>query len=173
MCPNWCQNDLYITGPEEEIEKFLDAIRVRDDEATDGERFQLLSALYPTPSELVNEYSPFGTEEERQARIEKYGFEDWYDWRISHWGTKWPEASLELDHEPEYITAIFDTAWAPPLKALEKISKDFPALNFEISFEEWGIGFAGTYEFENGKIIMQEDHKLQFDEEGLPIFEDE
>ena len=39
---------------------------------------------------------------------QKYGTSSWYDWRISHWGSKWTAYRTEL---VEDNTIEFNTAW--------------------------------------------------------------
>ena len=54
----------------------------------------------------------------------KYGFTDWYGWRIKNWGTKWNALKTEIISDDE-IT--FETAWSaltPILKMLAKMNPD-------------------------------------------------
>ena len=73
---------------------------------------------------------------------------------IDAWGTKW-----DLD-EPDQLrvarelldvsTAYFDTAWSPPIAALEKLSAMFPDDSFGLTYCEPGNSFAGNATFEAG-----------------------
>lgn len=60
---------------------------------------------------------------------QKFGFPDWYDWRINHWGTKWnavcEEEDAAMDGLPE-----FRTAWNMPEGWLRTLAKhvDFTLL---------------------------------------------
>ena len=85
---------------------------------------------------FLNNFYPLPKEEE----------ENWYDWRVNYWGTKW---DLDIDiqiNEDDCILLSFDSAWAPPTAWLDKVSYDFPELHFILNFEEGGVGFKGTYE---------------------------
>ena len=47
--------------------------------------------------------------------LEKYGFQDWYNWSIHNWGTKWDACNSHIESDDEdYIFITFDTAWSPP-----------------------------------------------------------
>ena len=45
--------------------------------------------------------------------------ENWYDWRVEHWGTKWEvnEPDFELQDDGTRIEGYFLTAYSPPLEA--------------------------------------------------------
>ena len=56
---------------------------------------------------------------ERQSEILKktYGADNWYDWRLMNWGTKWgiDGESIHFYHEDDKsIQLNFSTAWSPP-----------------------------------------------------------
>jgi hypothetical protein len=71
---------------------------------------------------------------------------DWYNWRVSNWGTKW-DVDIHIDVEDENeLFGSFDSAWSPPVEWLKKVSKDFPKLHFILNYEESGVGFKGTFE---------------------------
>ena len=41
--------------------------------------------------------------------------EDWYQWNIDNWGTKWDRSNYKLVHKGEMgLEMKFTTAWAPP-----------------------------------------------------------
>ncbi len=50
----------------------------------------------------------------RRWRV-KYGFDNWYDWRIANWDTKWNsyDVDVELD-EMDRLYVSFLTAWSLP-----------------------------------------------------------
>ena len=74
--PNWCSNKLVASGSVEAIAEFSAWV-------DDGKN--LLSKIIPTPKELTERQSPFnGPKEESAALVEKYGFDNWYDWNIAN-----------------------------------------------------------------------------------------
>ena len=95
--PNWCSNYFEIEGPAEDLRVFLSII-------DKSEEKQFLSAFYPTP------------------KLE--GDDGWYDWRVSHWGTKWdidPYSAEDAVVKDGKLEFGFDSAWAPPLNIYEKM----------------------------------------------------
>ena len=74
--PNWCENQLSITGPHEDMVKLHGIIRISEDE------FQLLEALYPTPEDLKIGDVSLVPDEKQTSNLEKHGYKSWYDWRI-------------------------------------------------------------------------------------------
>ena len=78
--PNWCSNSISIQGP-------TDKIRTIWHRANDSVEYSgLLNAMVEMPEELRGTTSPGDPDEVLQ---EKYGASNWYDWRVSNWGTKW------------------------------------------------------------------------------------
>jgi len=41
--------------------------------------------------------------------------EDWYGWRMEHWGIKWDIEVNTMDRTEFVLKAIYDSAWAPPI----------------------------------------------------------
>lgn len=80
---------------------------------------------------------------------------DWYNWNNTNWGTKWDVANhgddgateIRVD-EPGKIAYGFDTAWAPPVEAMEALARLFPTLTLTLEWEE-EQGFGGTIVFKN------------------------
>jgi len=118
----------------------------------------LLMEFFPTPQDLLDTVAGFPGEDKREAHeaqmkrnLEKYGYKDWYDWNVANWGTKW-DVDLEDPEllDPNTVSAWFDSAWAPPVNAYEKLIE----LGFYIKayYNECGMGFCGVWEgdSENG-----------------------
>lgn len=86
------------------------------------------------------------------SNLEKYGYKDWYDWRLEHWGTKWNTSeTILLENE---CAVIFDTAWDPPVPAIEALSQKYPNLEIELIFAEEQIGYyTGDLVFKNGRCV--------------------
>lgn len=170
--PNWCENNLSICGHKDDMQNLFDVIKVGED------NYILLENLYPTPTDLLIGDAPVSQDTEQQKKnIEKYGFADWYDWRIEHWGCKWPESSLNIFQEYTVhsdgvgiIIFNFETPWGPPIQAFDKISGDWPNLLFCLYYEEPGMGFCGNNIWANGELKESEESSLVskvFDEDYL------
>lgn len=178
--PNWCDCELKVYGPkkyQDELDKFH-----TESEKNGG----FLESFHPCPKEIANVSSPVDivSEEEYQKDIirrekelkteryvsglkitqklqkeyiEKYGFDNWYDWCIKNWGTKWNESEFDIYKEDGKVFCTFQTAWAPPIAGLVKISEDFPHLTFKLSFWECGAGYKGKRTIKNGDVVKETD----------------
>jgi len=88
--------------------------------------------------------------EQYKSNIDRYGFRDWYDWRIANWGTKWDVEANDIqvvDDNPGYLSLAFFTAWSPPegiydalLELIDENKLDVQATWF---YDEPGMQFAG------------------------------
>lgn len=142
--PNWCNNNIIIKGPKNKLKDLESAAR----EGT------FCNHLMPMPKVLE------GTEANgsKRPKIRKLtGANDWYDWRVDNWGTKWDidaydgsiKTSQELlgkDNGNAELSFGFDSAWAPPLNAIA----DYLDKNEDVSMKLWyyepGCDFGGIWE---------------------------
>lgn len=145
--PNWCENRLTITGDRREIDRFRVEVKTRKTDLS-------LSKLYPMPKELEDTQSP--SEKPDKALIEKYGTDNWYDWRVKNWGTKWDvwDASL-VEKGDDYLEYHFFSAWSPPVEWLKNVSEDYPKLSFLLKYQVENMGTMGVARAENGKVNDQ------------------
>ena len=61
--------------------------------------------------------------EERMLFLKEHEGEDnWYDWRIANWDTKWNASETVVLNKKK---VIFDTAWSAPFKIFREISKKY------------------------------------------------
>ena len=132
--PNWCNNSITITGPKDKITAlYNEAIKDADNETG------LLNAMMPMPKELEGTTAPSEGP-------------NWYDWRVSNWGTKWEVSSegLELSEDGTEITGWFDSAWAPPLGAFATFLEANEDCSLTCYYEEPGMDFAGKFSGDSG-----------------------
>ena len=122
--PNWCDNQITITGPNSVIDKIEKIVKEESDDAKNG----LLQFFHPMPKELLDtEAGPVAkTKKEkqvRQVRKLEFGAENWYDWRCNNWGTKWEvnefygvdRQHLNDSLDESIISFGFSSAWSPPI----------------------------------------------------------
>ena len=132
--PNWCSNNISISGPREKIESIYNQITSED------ESKGLLDALVPMPQEI------------RDTLKEGSQTQDWYSWSIDNWGTKWEvngeglELQLDGDSNEASIHGYFDSAWGPPTTAYETFLDNNEDCELWASYEEPGMDFAGIYD---------------------------
>lgn len=85
------------------------------------------------------------------SNILKYGYKDWYDWRIEHYGTKWGACEVEWVNDDQ---VEFETAWSFCFPIIEKLSKLFPDVAIEFSYADEASGSnTGTGTIKNGEEI--------------------
>ena len=143
--PNWCDNQITITGPNSVIDK-IEKI-VSDEKDTDG----LLNFFHPMPKELDGTTSPSSSADKPQPMVE--GFDCWYDWRVEKWGTKWDcNEFYGVDRQGDTISFGFSSAWSPPINAYEKFiissSEKKQDVSIKAYYYEGGCDFMG--EWDNG-----------------------
>ena len=158
--PNWCNNNISITGPNSVIDK-IEKI-VKEEENTDlsskekGETPGLLQFMAPMPKELDGTTAPSSSADKPQPMVE--GFDNWYDWRVENWGTKWELCEFygvdrqyhsEQNEGESTITFGFDSAWSPPINAYEQFLRDNEDCSLKAWYYEGGCDFMG--EWDNGQ----------------------
>lgn len=108
------------------------------------------------------------SELKRMLLFAEFGADNWYDWCVNNWGTKWDATCDNLDDvnpDEGYICINFDTAWSPPLKWLHNLIKLFPELNFKLIYMELGMNFAGIAFNMGGEIFFEEGSPLAGEDE--------
>lgn len=139
--PNWCNNTLSIQGPTDTLKPLW--------EEANQEGSGLLNAMKPMPAELEGTTSPAPKQGTPQPLVD--GFDNWYDWRVQNWGTKWDVDTEGLEFKDNgdgtaSIVGWFDSAWAPPIEAYNTFLDDMDNCTLESFYEEGGMDFAGHYD---------------------------
>lgn len=139
--PNWCYNNLDITATTDEQKAVLD--KVSKAEAADG----FIGMFMPTPEILKGTTSPAPADldpELRQQMIAETGFDNWYDWQVANWGTKWDPEILNCEFDGTTMSVSFDSAWAPPIGFYEFLKEQ----GYEVmaNYYEPGMDFGGFWE---------------------------
>ncbi len=140
--PNWCLNSLRVSGSDlSAFRKWL------------GEDGFKLNKILPLPAELEGTTSPNrdSNSESAKALRQKYGADNWYDWNIQNWGTKW-DVDAELEDFGGWLFITFDSAWSPPAGAIIALGKMFPNLTFTLHYHESGCCFAGVLTVEDDVV---------------------
>ena len=101
-------------------------------------------------NEWEKDYRPI-TEKESKELMLKYATDNWYNWNIDNWGTKWDCYShVEIDEGEIH----FDTAWSTPMYALTKLSLMFDDITIEVKYADEDFGSnVGTYTLQGGTLI--------------------
>ena len=145
--PNWCNNTLELHHEDPAmIERAKKAF-------ADG---RLLDEFCPVPASLHivagrvgDDTDPKQIELEAQekANLEAHGYSTWYDYCVNEWGTKWDVGGNDYNEpqqdSPNKITMCFDSAWAPPCAAMDKMMD--MGFSVRLYYYEPGMCFAGIY----------------------------
>jgi hypothetical protein len=127
--PNYCTNYLVVGGPARE-------------------RKLLLETFKDTPDKEFKNMFPAPTAEDPAKQV---------DTQIAWWGSKWGDFETVLSQETgKQFMWYFSSAWNPPDRLIQKVSKKYPKLVFGLGFYEPGMGFAGAYLFKDGEQIDDE-----------------
>lgn len=105
------------------------------------------------------------TEEKCRQLVAEFGADNWYDWNIKNFGTKWDASATEFDCDEGHFNVWFDTAWSPPGQFLEKAQLMYPQLDFELVYDLEGSNDCGrfsTYRDGNGVYIDHEEGELSY-----------
>jgi hypothetical protein len=182
--PNWCYNNVTIQGPKEEVDFIKNKLNtpiVRSYENWNPETktytweektfnkpvFSFMNIISPT------DWKQYNTSCDAEGQKNPL---NWYNWNMANWGTKWDVAcsddevggSTSLDEhmsngEDQWLVYRFDTAWAPPVVAITKLSELVPHCVVTLSYQE-EQGWGGEVEFVNGKITAESDYDSKCDE---------
>ena len=131
--PNWCKNILRIEGDNLEVKRCIKMLKDDKGHLTFNKIAPMRLPLEDTTSPVPESVS----DEERKRLIDRYGADNWFDWRYKNWGVKW-DAS-EDNWEDEQVD--FETPWGPPIKFFEKATREFPSLKFKLQFSEENMGY--------------------------------
>ena len=126
--PNWCQNHLTVTGATPEFHAWL----------VDGFSFQRMNPVPPAEPDQDS-----ATDSWRNL-----------DTCCNAWGTKCDlddKEQRQVSNELlETGSSFFDTAWSPPIRAIEALSRQFAEVSFQLDYCELGMFFAGIATFQDG-----------------------
>lgn len=119
--PNWCDNSATISNQDKtKIDELEKVLADKDNQ-------QVFNHLRPRPADQE---------------------ENWYDWNVNHWGTKWDISIIDWDREDEHTIWIsFETAWSPPTALYYYLEENGWEVN--AYYHEGGMGYCGK--FENGE----------------------
>jgi len=135
--PNWCSVSMQIEGPREEVERLVEAATKGVGEDHDGMPKGLLSVMAPVSGEKT------------------------VSSQRDEWGTKWDITDAEVLAEDNLgngrvsVDLVFDTAWSPPIEAVETFLGENSDYDVRMQYFEPGIAFIGEYTPERGEETYQ------------------
>ena len=104
--------------------------------------------LIPEPEGLY--MGDLGTEE-----MKYYKDNNWYDWRVKNWNTKWNAYGFEAPtYSGDAGTMTFLTANCSPFRVLFKLSEKYSDVEFELRYADEDLGYnVGEISFAAGELI--------------------
>lgn len=144
--PNWCNNtvEIYHDDPAmiERARKAFNDAKFLNEFVPIPESLQIVSGRCgadDNPEQIALEAA-------QKSNIEQHGYKDWYDFSVNEWGTKWDVGGdgYEAQDIPGGLMLTFESAWAPPVAAYDKLEAQ--GFRIRAMYYEPGMGFAGVYE---------------------------
>ena len=132
--PNWCTNEVDIVGDRETIQQVVETVKNKDA----GAGIFQMNDFVPMPNELEGTTAPQDTP-------------NWYNWRVSNWGTKWDlDEETQMIVEEKSIGLGFNTAWSPNCEFWTAFSEKYPTLEIHHRYYEEGMSFIGEAFYKDG-----------------------
>ena len=179
--PNWVYNGLTIEGKPESVKSLMTQMNqpftvMHDSWDVVNQSYTKKNTLYPSPIfAFWNIVKPTDLEayHKQPAKWEggplNFDGDDWYNWNVRNWGTKWDVAVSSTDTHPDtymeetangdnhVVYYNFETAWSRPMPALINLSSQYPDLLFTLVYEE-ETGWGGELEILRGEVISESEY---------------
>jgi len=122
---------------EEEYEK---AILKKAEKIANGTYDDMFDSSLPITAKMSADY------------IERFGYDNWFDWARNAWGTKWNAYSIDVVSENE---VKFETAWSTPLPVFETLSRLYPTnIEIHVRYADEDTGYnVGEFTLKDGVMI--------------------
>jgi hypothetical protein len=144
--PNHITTRIKITGDPEAVKRVLN--KIKNDEFGMGTID--FEKIIPMPKNIFK--GNLGVRER-----ELYGNNNWYDWSVANWGTKWnaygfdPNTDYSKEKELKFLTA-----WSAPHPVTAKLSEMFPSVKLEHEWADEDIGMnCGRHVYYDGERIEE------------------
>lgn len=140
---NWVKNIVRYEGDEDAINQML--MEIQDDSLGAGTID--FDKIIPMPDHIYR-----GNLGEVERKL--YGANNWYNWCMRNWGTKWNACHQEphdVTRDPSVME--FDTAWTAPFPIYEVLSRKYSNIRFYITWADEDIGVnCGEVTFYDGEV---------------------
>jgi hypothetical protein len=179
--PNWTANSLKLIAKNAQSEaKLAQLVQELARAHAADEVPQIFNMIKPIPQPLQivagwvgDKVEQAKLEAAQQLNLKLYGYQNWYDFCVAEWGTKWElrlDETMPFELEGHVLTMWFDTAWSPPIGIYQALE----AMGFEVeaTYIECGVGFVGYYragtdtteDFDQFSVIEEAEDYQQFDD---------
>ncbi len=170
--PNWCYNSLLIEGSEEDIKSIKEQVSkpfTQEHENFDMDTREMAFKEYSYTNPVFAFWNIIKPTDMETYRLQKdpkqdpnvinFAGDNWYDWNVRNWGTKWDVAVHEDNKYPDteltdesavMLHYSFNTAWSPPIEVITELSRQYPNAEITLSYEE-ETGWGGEHLFVDGQ----------------------
>lgn len=157
--PNWTYNHITIKKNECDAELWALIQKAAEDASDSAKKVDFMQSIFPCPQELLDTTSGYvgGADKEaheakEQRNLDKYGVKNWYDWKVSRWGTKWDICDYDLNYvNDEEVSISGNTAWCFPEGFLNfLVEKGCDVENYFTNED-----YDGEHFFQNGEITTK------------------
>tara|TARA_Y100000389_G_C17425190_1_gene499154 strand:- start:996 stop:1619 length:624 start_codon:yes stop_codon:yes gene_type:complete len=135
--PNYCSNDITITGNIKDLVELYN--RIDAYLKTEGNEGYWGGTYYT----MFKTLQPFYSKDNKDFNV------------YEQYGSKWFEIN-SYNLLDEVLTISGDSAWSPVLSLCEKLALDYD-LTIDVDFDEPGMDFAGYYRYDSSGCIKSED----------------
>lgn len=144
--PNHITNKVKIFAEEKQIRKILKAIQ-NDEYGIGSIDFD---KIIPMPDNIFR-----GNLGQKESKL--YGKDNWYDWSVENWDTKWNAYGHDNFTRYDGGNEIqFLTAWSRPEQVIKKLSQMFPKIQFHHAWADEDIGY------NVGEALYQDGEELEY-----------
>ncbi len=152
--PNHVTNIITYEGDRKQIAEMLEAIK--NDEFGIGTLD--FNKIIPMPADIFR--GPLGEKEMKQ-----YGKNNWYDWSLGNWGTKWNAYGYDKSTDYSQNNRLrFQTAWSAPHVILQRLSEMYPEIEFKHRWADEDIGRnCGKHNYFGGERTEEYYPESEFD----------
>jgi hypothetical protein len=126
--PNWCDNIVTLRHSDKTKIDALEQELLKEDP-------RVFNLLRPIPADQE---------------------ENWYDWNVSHWGTKWDATVNDWGRDDDNeIWISFDSAWSPPTELYQFLLE----LDWDVTayYHEGCMGYCGKFSSDFGDEYYEYD----------------
>lgn len=175
--PNWVYTLIKTPSTNEElVKKIIDAGGICDyympmpeeikntnspNKIITEEEYAIKQALNQTSEENGPMIAHYQTQKMVDELKAKYNAENWYDWALLYWGTKWGDRSMQYQNDGDELVIQYESAWSPVgADIMENFLRELKDADY-IWEEEQGYG--GQHIVEDGELV----HSIEWD---IPSF---
>lgn len=160
--PNWVYNNLILEGNKELIDEVVEQLAkpyTKGEVKYSNPIISFWNIVKPS-DEILDEYNGVCDSDGMKNT------NNWYNWNNANWGTKWDIGSADGEEYPETsmnraddtsVAYNFQTAWSPPVPAIEALSVKYPDLWINLSYQE-EQGWGGEICINNGTTTITSEY---------------